>query len=294
METTYEQAITELLLEPLGMKDTMFFPAEIMLRRFVVGHTLQDDGTVTIQKPWPIPRGNGPAGGISATAADQLAWARFHLGDGTAPDGTRLLSADNLTRMQQPTAHMPGSAIGDAVGISWLLSEFGGVATVGHGGTTHGQHSTFLLVPERGLGFISMTNCGPNGPQLNDKLEAWVLKEFLGLEQRDPETVRLTDSELEPFTGQYETIAAALEITAKDGRLYAQIGLKPQAAAAMHEAGEEIPTQPPFVLAMLKDHHDRYLVDEGAAIGMKGYFSRGADGQVDGVHLGGRLATRVG
>ena len=38
---------------------------------------------------------------------------------------------------------------------------------------------------------------------------------------------------------------------------------------------------------------DRYVVDEGPAKGMKGYFRRAADGSVDAVHMGGRLATRV-
>ena len=81
-------------------------------------------------------------------------------------------------------------------------------------------------------------------------------------------------------------------MTAVDGRLSAQVSLQPQAAAAMHEAGEESPVQPPFVLAIVKDKPDRYVVDEGPAKGMRGYFSRAADGSVDGVHLGGRLATR--
>jgi hypothetical protein len=44
---------------------------------------------------------------------------------------------------------------------------------------------------------------------------------------------------------------------------------------------------------MLPGDGDRYIVPEGPAKGMKGYFSRGADGTIDGVHLGGRLATRV-
>ena len=37
--TTYEQAIRDLLLEPLGLDHTFFFPNEIMTRRFAVGHT---------------------------------------------------------------------------------------------------------------------------------------------------------------------------------------------------------------------------------------------------------------
>src|SRR3954449_697593 len=41
--TTYEQAIRDLLLEPLGLDYTFFFPNEIMTRRFAVGHRREDD-----------------------------------------------------------------------------------------------------------------------------------------------------------------------------------------------------------------------------------------------------------
>jgi len=125
--TTYEKAIRDLLLEPLGLDQTFFFPNEIMTRRFAVGHRREDDGTTTIARPWALPRGNAPAGGMSANARDQIAWAKFHLGDGTAPDGTRLLSPELLELMKQPTASMQGSALGDFVGISWLIKDIAGV-----------------------------------------------------------------------------------------------------------------------------------------------------------------------
>ncbi len=293
MGTTYEKAMAELVFEPLGLKDTLFFPAEIMLRRFSVGHTRHEDGTVTVTKPWPIPRSNAPAGGMSATAADQLAWARLHLGDGTAADGSTFLTTQTLKRMQEPTADMTGSALGDAVGVGWLLAEVDGVKTVSHGGTTHGQHSAFLLVPDREFGIISMTNCGPTGPQVNDRVVAWALQHFTGLKKAELEPIRLPDAELAPYTGTFETIAAQITLTAQDGRLAAKVAVKPQAAQAMIDAGEEVPEQPAIILAILKDQPERYVVDEGDAKGMRGYFSRAADGSFDGVHLGGRLATRV-
>jgi len=125
MGTTYEAAMAELILEPLGMTSTYFFPNDVMTRRFAVGHTKHEDGSITVARPWALPRANWPAGGMSAPARDQLTWARFHLGDGCASDGTRLLSKDAVLRMQRPTATMAGSALGDAVGIAWLLGEIG-------------------------------------------------------------------------------------------------------------------------------------------------------------------------
>ena len=84
-------------------------------------------------------------------------------------------------RADEPTVEMPGSALGDAVGISWLLGEVGGAKVVAHGGTTNGQHSEFKMIPERGFAIISMTNAGPNGPVLNDRLWDWALEHYLGL-----------------------------------------------------------------------------------------------------------------
>jgi CubicO group peptidase (beta-lactamase class C family) len=291
--STYEKAIGELLLAPLGLTSTWFFPNDIMTRRFAVGHNRQEDGTTTVARPWALPRSGNPAGGMSANATDQLAWARFHLGDGTAQDGTRVLSEELLRRMQQPTVEMPGSALGDAVGISWLLGEVEGLKTVSHGGTTNGQHSEFRMVPERGFALVSLTNCGPNGPELNEELWKWALQHYLGVTLVEPQGIRLADAELSPYTGRFETIAATLDITAEDGRLLAAVTIKPAMAAVLKEQGEEIPDQPPIPLAILENNRDRYVVDEGPGTGMKGYFRRAADGSIDAVHMGGRLATRV-
>jgi CubicO group peptidase (beta-lactamase class C family) len=292
--TTYEQAIHDLLLEPLGMTQTLFFPNDIMTRRFVVGHTTHDDDRLTVARPWALPRGNSPAGGISATARDQIAWAKFHLGDGTAPDGARLLSQDSLDLMKQPTAEMRGSALGDYVGISWLMRDIDGVRLVGHGGTTNGQYSEFTTVPERGFAVISMTNSGPNGSQFNTQIEKWALEHYVGVVDAEPEPLVLSDEALQPYVGRYETIAAICDITSEGGRLLATVELKPEFAAVLRDSGEEVPEeQPPIPLALLAGDGDQYVVPDGSAKGMRGYFTRGSDGSVDGAHVGGRLATRV-
>lgn len=292
--STYEAATRELLLDPLGMDDTLFRMTEIMTRRFAVGHSQDDDGTITPSRTWAVPRGNGPAGGMSATAADQIRWARFHLGDGTAFDGSRLLSTESLKRMQQPTVSMPGSAIGDHVGISWLLRDVGGVRLVAHGGTTVGQHSEFVMVPERNFALISMTNCGPNGPKFNEQLRVWALEHYLGVIEEEPVPVRLSDDSLARYVGTYETIIVLCEITAADGQLVANIRVKPEMRETLREAGQDPDEpQPELPLGMLSEDGDRYIITDGPAKGMKGYFARDAASTVNGVHLGGRLATRV-
>lgn len=289
--TTYEQAVRDLVLAPLGLDHSYFFPNEIMTRRFVVGHIRHPDGTVTVARPWALPRSGNPAGGISSNAGDQVAWIRFHLGDGRTPDGKRLLSRELLARMREPTADMVGSALGDHVGISWLLRDVDGVRLVSHGGTTIGQHSDFVMVPERDFGITLLTNCGPNGPQFNEEVRRLALSEYAGVVERDPEPMLVGENELAPYVGTYATLAVVCRITAEGGRLLARTEIKPEVLAELGEeafAGED----PPIPLGLLPGDGDRFVVTDGPEKGMRGYFARGADG-VTGVHLGGRLATRV-
>ncbi|MCW2709026.1 MAG: Beta-lactamase [Frankiales bacterium] len=282
--TTYEQAVRELVLDPLGLEHTFGFPKDIMTMRFASGHHRGDDGKVGVARPWALPRSGTPAGGWTATVGDQLLWARFHLGG----YGEEVLSPKGRARMQEPTAHMPGSALGDAVGISWLLSELDGALLVGHGGTTIGQHSDFLLVPERGFGFVCMTNSGPNGGELHGKLRAWALENVLGLSSEEPELADLTDAQLAEFEGRYVTSAAVVDLTAQQGRLIAKITITDTSLISEGQS----PEQPKVPLAIVVGDGDKYVIPEGDAKGMKGYFSRDADGRVDGVNFSGRHMAR--
>ena len=128
----YEHAMSELVLDPVGLHDTLFFANDVMTRRFAVGHRREEDGSIKVLRPWAMARSGNPMGGLSATAPDQIRWARFHLDGGRTRDGTQPVSSELICRMQEPTVHSPGSDLGDAVGISWLLSDIDGTKIVAH------------------------------------------------------------------------------------------------------------------------------------------------------------------
>jgi CubicO group peptidase (beta-lactamase class C family) len=286
----YEDLIRELVFEPLGMTRSYYFAKEIMTYRFAQGHKQNQDGSIEVTRPWELGRYGNPMGGAVTTVADQLTWARFHMGDGTAKDGTRVLSEQMLKRMQRPTVECPGNALGDAVGISWLLRDVEGLRVVAHGGDTAGQHSTFEMVPEKGFAVTSLTNCGPNGGEFNERITRWAFEAYLGVEVKDPEPLRLTDDVLAEYVGRYETIAAIADLTSADGLLIIDITIRPE---VLEQLGEEAADEPPVPIGILPGDGDRYIVPEGPAKGMKGYFTRDTSGKVDGIHLGGRYAERV-
>jgi hypothetical protein len=139
-----------------------------------------------------------------------------------------------------------------------------------------------------------MTNCGPNGSQLNEELSKWVLEAYLGVIDKDPEPIALGDAALAQYEGDYETVAATVAISAAEGRLTLQIGYKPATIEQIVAEGGDAPEQqPPVPIGLLPGDGDRYIVVDGPAKGMRGYFVRDASGAIEAAHIGGRLATRV-
>lgn len=287
----FEEAIHQLLLKPLGLEQTLASLSDIMTRRFVVGHVHRSDGTITVARPWAMPRSVTPAGGWSASVRDQLAWARFHLGDGRGENGEQVLSRLSLDRMKGETFSLGASAIGDAVGISWLLRDVEGIRMVGHGGSTHGQRAAFQMVPERDFAVVVLTNSVPNGAQLHEAMVTWSLERYLGIVHHEPEPITLSEEELNGYSGMFESIGTRVHIYLEAGQLTAKLTPTPEALARAREGGHDEPEdQPPFALTLLPE--DRYTIAGGPAKGLRGFFTRDDEGVVNGINLGGRLATR--
>ena len=284
---TYEAAVTRLVLEPLGLEHTLALLNDVMTRRFALGHLQRPDGTIETTRPWIFPRAITPAGCWSASIRDQVAWARFHLGEGRNKDGQPLLARETLARMQEPTFAMGGGVLGDYCGITWLMEDVGGVRVVGHSGSTPGQASDLRMVPARDFAVSVLTNLQPYGAQLYTEMIVWALERFLGVVEKREEALMLSDAELEQYVGSYETIRSWLHVSCVDGGL--QVIGEPKERDPMREND---PSQPEaFPISLLPE--DRFVLSSGGYAGMKGYFARDQAGLVTGINFGGRLATRA-
>src|SRR5436190_13304734 len=152
------------------MDHTFFFAEDVITHKTAIGHQVHADGTVGPARRWGLHRTANPAGGIVSNVHDQLRYARFHLGNGTAPDGTRLLRAETLKRMRKQLA--PAGGLADGVGVTWLLEKVGPVQTVKHGGSVNGHMSEFLLVPAKKFAITVLTN-GSRGHELGHTVVDW-------------------------------------------------------------------------------------------------------------------------
>ncbi|MFR9749826.1 serine hydrolase domain-containing protein [Nocardia sp. 004] len=128
--TTFEQAVTSLLSEPLGLAHSRYAVNDVITRRFAVGHNTDTNGVLAVARQWKDNRADNPGGGVVTSASDLLRWARFHLGDGRIETGERILPTELLHRMREQTVELHGSTLGDAFGICWFPRTVDGVATI--------------------------------------------------------------------------------------------------------------------------------------------------------------------
>jgi CubicO group peptidase (beta-lactamase class C family) len=223
--------------------------------------------------------------------ADQLRWARFHLGDGRADSGGRVLPADVLRRMAEPTVDLQSSTLGDAIGICWFLRDVDGVRTVGHGGSANGQFAELLTVPERNFAVVSLSNAGPNGIPFNQAVVRWALQNYLGVIDRDPEPLPYDETRAREIVGTYEVFDLTVAIRTDGARLTLEVDIKPEIRAA---ADKELPPgYPPADLGLLPGDGDEYILVNGGMPGQRGFFTRDEKGIVVGVDLAGRMFNRV-
>ena len=280
----YETALRELLLEPLDLQDTLFFSRDLVTRRFAVDHQrLQDGGTNLL--PFGFPRATNPVGGLATTTRDLIAWARFHLGDGDS-----LLTPELARRMHEPTVEAPGWSQGDAVGISWLLSDVAGLRVVGHGGATLGQLSLFKIVPERGFALVSCTNCSPVGAAFNERIMQWAWETLLDSPIPEPETSARTADEIEPYCGRYETVANLIDVTPNGNGVSLLVTDRPEVLA---ELGADLEQEPPVPFLFRAGHADRIVCTTPPYRGSTGFFVRDESGRVTAVNAFGRHAVRT-
>ncbi|MBS2534617.1 beta-lactamase family protein [Catenulispora sp. NF23] len=290
----YERAVAELVLAPLGLADTVFDLDDVMTRKFAVGHNRDAQGALHTATPWKSypagTHGNNPGGGAASCTRDLLRWARFHLGQDTAADN-EVLSVQDRRSMQEPKSEVRGSTLGDAFGFGWFLKEIGGVRAFGHGGSGNGQFAEVLMVPEHGFAVVVLSNCAPEGYQLNQDIVKWALEHFVGVAEQDPEPVAYDPRRNGDVVGRYEIDAMNLDVLDDGERLALAVGIKPEIRAASET---DMPQDyPAAAMGFLGQDGDDYIITEGGLKGQRGFFTRDESGAVVGIDIAGRLFGRA-
>ena len=243
---TWDAALGERLATPLGLERTVTLPEQALLHRTAVGHVGEPDEDPVATTTWVLARSVGPAGLITASVEDVLAFARMHLDGGVAVDGTRVLSAAATQAMVAKEADLPDThTLGDSWGLGWIRFGWDGERLLGHDGNTIGQSAFLRLLPSQGMAVALLTN-GGNTRDLFHDLYREIFGEAAGVEMPGPLGPPATLPSVEPdrYVGRYERSAMTTEIYEGDDGLTLRATATGPLAELMPEPVHEFPLVP--------------------------------------------------
>ena len=286
--TSINRAVRDLVFTPLGLAHAGSTAGEFMVNRFAAGHGIRADAPF-LQRPFS-PSVSVTAGGVGLCITDLMSYAKFHLGDGTAPNGERVLSKASLEMMRTPQLHKQGTD--DDIGIAWHLRNVGPLRVAAHGGTLSGHILLLEIVPEKNFAVGILTN-SINGWRLIQDVEREVLKQYhgatfpknhaiahRGLVETLPNVEPLAaQPDPAPYAGRYLRPMNAVSVRVESGRLVVQ---------EIPNTGDPRPTMP---IAFFGP--DRAVVTDGNDKGQSIEFVRDNNGQVNWVRVVGRVAVRA-
>ncbi|NLX09549.1 MAG: beta-lactamase family protein [Chloroflexi bacterium] len=160
--TLYEDYVSlmeERVFTPLGMDSTTFSFEEVLAGDdYAVPYGLFLDFTFQpisfdLEEYWLEPI--APAGAAWSNVLDMGRYMLMELNEGVAPDGTRIVSAENLAHTWQPQVAISAT---DDYGLGWIVSDYHGLQLLSHDGNTLGFTAAFAFLPEQDLGIVVLTN----------------------------------------------------------------------------------------------------------------------------------------
>ena len=146
--TSFEQAVTKRILEPLGMTETRIDPESYPVDRLLAGHNAR--GRAVSAFDWP---GMEPAGLWRSTVPDMLRFLGAQAGLGGS-------SWAELARSMVRPLVKAGSELD--IGLGWMLSPLEGLGTFAwHNGGTFGQHAVGGWLIDHEVAVVILTNQRP-------------------------------------------------------------------------------------------------------------------------------------
>jgi len=274
----YEQALQEMLLNPLDLNMTYLYPSDILFtHRFVVGHYRKENKT-HVARPWAIGRAGNGVGGVVSTVKDLLKYARFHMGS-----GDKIVKRKSLESMRVKQVSAGGR--GD-MAITWFIRYTDDLTAYAHGGATHGQQAYFFYIPEKDFALAILTN-SDNGGIITAQTFGLALELYFNIKLKSPQPLA-TPQELHEFSGRYKIGTECFDIKVKAQHLvYHHIPLGGFPTPATPPG----PAMPPMRFAFYDQ--DKLIGLDEPYKGALGDIIRDDKGRVEYFRVGGRAHKKI-
>ncbi len=222
----YASYMKESLLSPLGMHNSSFSPmaGETTAKGYRDGKAANGFGVRDL-----------PSSGLLSSAVDLGHFMQMVLAGGTY-NGHRIIKPETVAEMARPQNTDVALDMGIHVGLGWALDGMGNVEiknagpVMHHGGSLPFFNSQLLILPEKKLGVVVLTNSSTRPAVDNVSSEALILalEAKTGIEQsrkpRPPERAHsLSSEEIKAFSGHYATPIGLVKAYGKSDSLEVEL-----------------------------------------------------------------------
>ena len=194
------------------------------------GHVLDAAGAIELTPTPYLPRSTEAAGArLTMSAATLLKFARMHLRDGLAADGTRILSVTSARAMREQQIGLPFAFYGNTgYGLAWALRGGSDPVGFGHNGGTVGQSAFLLIFPELDVAISTLTNVSSGGAAKAFDEIAQAFIDSLGSFDwpHEPRLDATPGPAPAVLTGRYETHMSVIDLRAEGSDLHATVSGK--------------------------------------------------------------------
>jgi hypothetical protein len=153
----YDEAMQSQVFDPLGMKDSTLDANNASQKDHATPHEWDLGGncvSVSLSSEhWTAPV--RPAMGVWSSIDDMTRYLLMELSKGKGPDGSVVVSKENLLKRREPQAKMSDKS---SYGLGLIVSDNHGLDYFGHDGTVTGFTSSMAFYPDLGIGIIILAN----------------------------------------------------------------------------------------------------------------------------------------
>ncbi len=156
---SFEDYQQDQIFDPVEMSSSTFLMETDLPSHWAAPHS---SGLSRFQLPiYPYNRRHAPSSTLHSNVLDMANWAIANLNRGGF-DSKEILESSSYDVLWKEWAVLEDADQEEShVGLSWFLGDHRGEKTIGHGGSDDGFHANLLLVPERSIGVIVLSNSLP-------------------------------------------------------------------------------------------------------------------------------------
>lgn len=156
---SFEQYMKENILDVLQMKESNFLKLLVSKELLTSPHILdiKNGYGATVSEVFPYNRAHGPSSTLCSNVVEMCNYAIANMNEGRF-EGKKILEPKRYEELWREYASTDWGGYTSEIGLAWFLGEYKGNKVRSHSGMDTGFRSNLIILPERGIGVVLMTN----------------------------------------------------------------------------------------------------------------------------------------